>query len=61
MERVTADKAIKISRNIANVIAHMHAYNLVHRDIKVENILMDEDEVYLADFGTCQVGIENTT
>ncbi|CAF0821831.1 unnamed protein product [Rotaria sordida] len=61
MERVTADKAIKISRNIANVIAHLHAYDLVHRGIKVENILMDEDEVYLADFGTCQVGIENTT
>ncbi|CAF1391025.1 unnamed protein product [Adineta steineri] len=44
------------------VIAHMHAFDLVHRDIKVENILMDEHEdVYLGDFGTCQHGTENST
>ncbi|CAM4969628.1 unnamed protein product [Rotaria socialis] len=59
---MTTDKAIKISRDIAGVIAHMHAFDLVHRDIKVENILMDEhEEVYLADFGTCQHGTENST
>jgi serine/threonine protein kinase len=62
MKGMTADKAIEISRNIASVIAHMHSYDLVHRDIKPENILMDEHEqVYLADFGTCQHGTENHT
>ncbi|CAF1406358.1 unnamed protein product [Adineta steineri] len=62
MSSMTADKAIKISCDIASVIAHMHAFDLVHRDIKVENILMDEHEnVYLADFGTCQHGAENST
>ena len=62
MKKITADKAVQISRNIASVIAHMHAHDLVHRDIKVQNILVDEAErVYLADFGTCQHGKENTT
>jgi serine/threonine protein kinase len=62
MKKMTADKAIQISRDIAGVIAHMHAHDLVHRDIKVQNILMDKQEqVYLADFGTCQHGTENTT
>jgi serine/threonine protein kinase len=62
MKKMTADKAIQISHDIAGVIAHMHAHDLVHRDIKVQNILMDKQEqVYLADFGTCQHGIENNT
>ncbi|CAF1428746.1 unnamed protein product [Adineta ricciae] len=48
---INADKAIEISRNTASVIAYMHTYDLVHRDIEVENILIDEyDLVYLADF-----------
>ncbi|CAF1592531.1 unnamed protein product, partial [Adineta ricciae] len=62
MKDMNADKAIEISRNVASVIAHMHAYDLVHRDIKAENILIDEQEhVYLADYGTCQHGTENHT
>jgi len=62
MSQVTADKAIQIVRNITVVIAHMHAHDLVHRDIKVQNILVDENEqVYLADFGTCQHGSDNST
>ncbi|UJR11423.1 hypothetical protein I4U23_015603 [Adineta vaga] len=39
---------------IASVITQMHAYDLVHRDIKVKTILIDgeHEQVYLADFGT---------
>ena len=62
MSSVTAGKAIKISRDIANAISYLHSYDIVHRDIKVQNILMDDnEEVYLADFGTCQCGTENST
>lgn len=62
INKVTADKAIQIVHDIASVIADMHAHDLVHRDIKVQNILMDQEEqVFLADFGTCQHGIENKT
>ncbi|CAF1483762.1 unnamed protein product [Rotaria sp. Silwood1] len=41
---VTIGKAIQIALDIAQVIAHMHAYELVHRDAKVKNILLDTND-----------------
>ncbi|CAF3029404.1 unnamed protein product [Rotaria socialis] len=62
MQHVSIDKAVQISLDISRVIANMHSYELVHRDVKVENILLDDkDQVFLADFGTCQHGTENST
>ena len=62
MRTVTIDKAVQISLSIAEAITYMHAHELVHRDIKVQNTLIDANEqVFLADFGTCQHGVENST
>ncbi|CAF3743533.1 unnamed protein product [Rotaria sp. Silwood1] len=62
INEVTIGKAIQIALDIAQVIVHMHAYELVHCDVKVKNILLDtNDQVFLADFGTCQHGTENST
>ena len=62
MKTMTIDKAVQISRNIAYAITYMHAHDLVHRDIKVQNTLIDaNNQVLLADFGTCQHGTENST
>ncbi len=62
MKEMTIDKAVQISLDISRAIALMHNYELVHRDVKVHNILLDaNDQVYLADFGTCQHGTENST
>ena len=35
-------------------IDHMHRNGIFHRDIKPENILLTEDHVKLADFGSCR-------
>ena len=35
-------------------IDHMHRNGIFHRDIKPENILLMEDHVKLADFGSCR-------
>lgn len=49
--------AARIARNILDSLVYLHKQNIVHRDIKLENILcLDEDEqkpvqVKLADFG----------
>ena len=35
-------------------IDHMHRNGIFHRDIKPENILLKQDQVKLADFGSCR-------
>ena len=39
---------------LLKAIDHMHRNGIFHRDIKPENILLMEDQVKLADFGSCR-------
>ena len=44
--------AREIFRPIVKVVAYMHSINLVHRDLKLENVLLDTSgRIMLADFG----------
>lgn len=36
---------------LASAVAYLHAQKIRHRDIKPQNIIVREDEVFLADFG----------
>ncbi|MEK7406099.1 MAG: serine/threonine-protein kinase [Acidobacteriota bacterium] len=45
-------RAIYIAWEVAGALAHAHRQNLIHRDVKPANILLDrEGRSYLADFG----------
>ena len=49
------DEARILFRNILETVKYLHSMHVVHRDIKLENVLMKSDgsrtDIYLADFG----------
>ena len=60
---LTEAEAIPVFRQIVSAVIYMHGLGLVHRDLKLENILIDEaakeNQVKLIDFGfatNCQTG-----
>ena len=54
-ELIDKDKVKKYMKQILQAINHCHAVDLVHRDIKPDNIMIDKDDnVTLIDFGLTQ-------
>ncbi|MBR2215309.1 MAG: Stk1 family PASTA domain-containing Ser/Thr kinase [Selenomonadaceae bacterium] len=54
-------EALRIAREIAQALAHAHANNLVHCDIKPHNILiMPDGQAKVADFGIARAVTEST-
>lgn len=55
-DRLTHERIITILRGVADALDYAHGKGVVHRDVKPQNILLDEAErVYLADFGIAKM------
>ena len=51
VRRVSVDDAVRIGRDMLSALAYAHENNIVHRDVKPDNIVLSADGAMLLDFG----------
>lgn len=50
-ETLTEKAVLKIVRMVLQAIEYMHRQNIMHRDIKLENVLLTKTDIKICDFG----------
>ena len=49
--RLSVEVAVQLAREMADALEHAHCHGVVHRDVKPENVLLQDGHALVADFG----------
>ena len=64
-QQLPVEDAVRITQEVAGALAYAHEQGIVHRDVKPANIMLEEGQAVLADFGVAhavaQAGEERLT
>jgi eukaryotic-like serine/threonine-protein kinase len=64
-KQLTLDDACRIALQVLSALEYAHGHGVIHRDVKPENILLEDDQAVLADLGIARaltaVGEERLT
>jgi len=55
----SSEEFYHIGLNLINIIEYLHKNGIVHRDIRIPNVLIDRDKIYLIDFGLARFADNN--
>lgn len=56
LEDLNDTMKVNIAKSMCSVLAYMHANKFIHRDLKLENVMMDQNgKVFLIDFGIAKI------
>jgi serine/threonine protein kinase/tetratricopeptide (TPR) repeat protein len=55
------DEVRRLTTDVASALDYAHRQNIVHRDVKPANILVDDEHAMVADFGIAHRAIEDDT
>jgi tetratricopeptide (TPR) repeat protein len=53
-------EAVRILRDVVDALSHAHKHNVVHRDIKPDNVMLSERHALVTDFGVAKAVSEAT-
>ncbi|UCG87305.1 MAG: serine/threonine-protein kinase [Gemmatimonadota bacterium] len=57
-KQLPVDVAVRIACEVADALAFAHGHNVIHRDVKPENILLEAGHAVVADFGIARAVTE---
>ena len=56
-QQLPLDEALQIAREVADALSYAHSHDVVHRDVKPANILLESGHALAADFRGDHVGV----